>query len=568
MAWPIWLVPPPPSPASANRGPDTASPSPGALPALPGAGDAPASPSRSLTVVKPRATRPIAPLHDLKPGGGEPWLVGRWLKWSQDKLNALDKSTAEALPAVERDVKRRVGRVALAITQEYIHQFPPLEVYLADRAFEMDEMRNAATRARLAERAAKAMSDADEYQTEDAREKDEDEPASPERTEPKPTETEAKTETESRAAETTPSTASKPPSASKKARRKLTDFFFAGGHDAAVEAATDAREETKRETTKTQTQTPTRPSPPAERADPVRSVSAKAPSASTVEETRAGRRETDREREARWAREGAALAASLAAPRSTRRASSASASRARRSKPADENAPQSSTVRVPDMNRYTSERPPVSRGFAAAVMAPVAAGSSTAAAALGSPPRTTLDAPSAETMERPTRVAEAPAPIPSSGPRARSSSVRVTVDGVDVAERRMEREARRAARAAAREERTARARVEGDATVEGTPSKRRGLRDVSNMGAVGGAVGGAKGPYVDMLSRLRAAAQSTAKAWNDLATEKFDGGGEFRAASGSAGGDKVRLESVVTMSVDGADVLVQTREVSVAGKQS
>ena len=80
--------------------------------------------------------------------------------------------------------------------------------------------------------------------------------------------------------------------------------------------------------------------------------------------------------------------------------------------------------------------------------------------------------------------------------------------------------------------------------------------------------GGAKGPYVDMLSRLRAAAQSTAKAWNDLATEKFDGGGEFRAASGSAGGDKVRLESVVTMSVDGADVLVQTREVSVAGKQS
>lgn len=561
MAWPTWLVPPPPSPASANRGPDTASPSPGALPALPGAGDALASPSGSLTVVKPRATRPIAPLHDLKPGGGEPWLVGRWLKWSQDKLNALDKSTAEALPAVERDVKRRVGRVALAITQEYIHQFPPLEVYLADRAFEMDEMRNAAARARLAERAAKAMSDADEDQTEDAREKDEDEPASPEPTEPKPTEAEAKTETESRAAETTPSTASKPPSASKRARRKLTDFFFAGGHDAAVEAATDAREETKSETTKTRspapTQTPTRSSPPAERADPARSVSAETPSTSSVEETRAGRRETDREREARWAREGAALAASLAAPRWTRRAASSAASRARRSKPADENAPQPST-----------NRPRVSRGSAAAAMAPVAAGSSTAAAALAPPPRTTLDAPSAETMERPTRVAETPAPIPSSGPRARSSSVRVTVDGVDVAERRMEREARRAARAAAREERTARARVEGDATVEGTPSKRRGLRDVSNVGAVGGAVAGAKGPYVDMLSRLRAAAQSTAKAWNDLAMEKFDGGGEFRAASGSAGGDKVRLESVVTMSVDGADVLVQTREVSVAGKQS
>ena len=51
--------------------------------------------------------------------------------------------------------------------------------------------------------------------------------------------------------------------------------------------------------------------------------------------------------------------------------------------------------------------------------------------------------------------------------------------------------------------------------------------------------------------------------------ETFDGGVEFRAAGAStSAGDKVRLESVVTMSVDGADVLVQTREVSVAGKQS
>ena len=538
MAWPTWLVPPSPSPTSTNRCPDTASPSSGALPALPGAGDAPASPSRSLTVVKPRATRPIAPLHDLKPGGGEPWLVGRWLKWSQDKLNALDKSTAEALPAVERDVKRRVGRVALAITQEYVHQFPPLEVYLADRAFEMDEMRNAATRARLAERAAKATSGANENQTEDAREKDEDEPASPEPTE-------AKTEPESRAPETTPSTASKQPSASKNARRKLTDFFFAGGHAAAVQAATDAREETKMVPTKELTQTP--PSPPADR------------------------RETIREREERWAREGAALAASLAAPRRTRRASS---SRARRSKPTDENAPQPPTVRVSDTNRHVSNRPRVSRGSAAAAMAPVAAGSSTAAAALAPPPTTTLDAPSAEMMERPARVAEAPktpATIPTSGPRVRSSSVRVMVDGVDVAERRMEREARRAASEARRTaQKTARVRVAGDEAVEGTPSKMRGFRDVSNGVGVESGVAGAKGPYVDMLSRLRSAARSTAKAWNELAGETFDGGVEFRAAGAStgAGGDKVRLESVVTMSVDGADVLVQTREVSVAGKQS
>ena len=373
MAWPTWLVPPSPSPASTNRCPITASPSSGALPALPGAGDAPASPSRSLTVVKPRATRPIAPLHDLKPGGGEPWLVGRWLKWSQDKLNALDKSTAEALPAVERDVKRRVGRVALAITQEYVHQFPPLEVYLADRAFEMDEMRNAAIRAKLAERDAKATSGANENQTEDAREKDEDEPASPEPTE-------AKTEPESRAPETTPSTASKQPSASKNARRKLTDFFFAGGHAAAVQAATDAREETK--------MVPTKISPTQYRRP-----------ASSLTRRAADRRETNREREERWAREGAALAASLAAPRRTRRASSSRASIETHRR----DAPQPPTVRVSDTNRHVSNRPRVSRGSAAAAMAPVAAGSSTAAAALAPPPTTTLDAPSAETMERPAR---------------------------------------------------------------------------------------------------------------------------------------------------------------------
>lgn len=207
-------------------------------------------------------------------------------------------------------------------------------------------------------------------------------------------------------------------------------------------------------------------------------------------------------------------------------------------------------------------------------MAPVAAGSSTAAAALAPPPTTTLDAPSAETMERPARVAEAPktpATIPTSGPRVRSSSVRAVVDGVDVAERRTEREARRAAREARRTaQKTARVRVAGDEAVEGTPSKMRGLRDVSNGVGVESGVAGAKGPYVDMLSRLRSAARSTAKAWNELAGETFDGGVEFRAAGAStgAGGDKVRLESVVTMSVDGADVLVQTREVSVAGKQS
>ena len=544
MAWPTWLVPPSPSPASTNRCPITASPSSGALPALSGAGDAPASPSRSLTVVKPRATRPIAPLHDLKPGGGEPWLVGRWLKWSQDKLNALDKSTAEALPAVERDVKRRVGRVALAITQEYVHQFPPLEVYLADRAFEMDEMRNAAIRAKLAERDAKATSGANENQTEDAREKDEDEPASPEPTE-------AKTEPESRAPETTPSTASKQPSASKNARRKLTDFFFAGGHAAAVQAATDAREETKMVPTKisptkispTKELTRTPPSPPADR------------------------RETNREREERWAREGAALAASLAAPRRTRRASS---SRARRSKPTDENAPQPRRF-APDRIgtcRIVRACPGVPRRRR---WRPWRRGRRPRRRRWRPRRRRRSTRPRRRRWSGP-RVAEAPkTPATIRRPPAREVVERSRRGGrCGRAER--ERNARRDAPRGRLGERLRRRREYASRATKlsrGPRRKWRAPRRVDGVGVESG-VAGAKGPYVDMLSRLRSAARSTAKAWNELAGETFDGGVEFRAAGAStgAGGDKVRLESVVTMSVDGADVLVQTREVSVAGKQS
>ena len=92
---------------------------------------------------------------------------------------------------------------------------------------------------------------------------------------------------------------------------------------------------------------------------------------------------------------------------------------------------------------------------------------------------------------------------------------------------------------------------------------------MSNGVGVESGVAGAKGPYVDMLSRLRSAARSTAKAWNELAGRRSTAGWSFeRRGVDGRGGDKVRLESVVTMSVDGADVLVQTREVSVAGKQS
>ena len=348
--------------------------------------------------------------------------MGRWLKWSQDKLNALDKSTAEALPAVERDVKRRVGRVALAITQEYVHQFPPLEVYLADRAFEMDEMRNAAIRAKLAERDAKATSGANENQTEDAREKDEDEPASPEPTE-------AKTEPESRAPETTPSTASKQPSASKNARRKLTDFFFAGGHAAAVQAATDAREETKMVPTKI---SPTKISPTKElarRHRRRRRIGARRiASARSVGRARCrargvvGGAETDK----------ASVVVARASIETHRR-----------------DAPQPPTVRVSDTIgtcRIVRACPGVPRRRR---WRPWRRGRRPRRRRWRPRRRRRSTRPRRRRWSGPRGVAEAPktpAAIPTSGQRVRSSSVRAVVDGVDVAERRTEREARRAAR--------------------------------------------------------------------------------------------------------------------------
>ena len=119
---------------------------------------------------------------------------------------------------------------------------------------------------------------------------------------------------------------------------------------------------------------------------------------------------------------------------------------------------------------------------------------------------------------------------------------------------------------------------------EGTPSKRRALRDVSN--AVGGGVLGsfgarepeggggktgvayaARGPAQAMIERLRAAATSAAQAVAELTEASYEGGLEFEGTAVRRKEDKVRVEEVVTVSADGADVTVQTREVAVAGKQ-
>ena len=158
--WPAWLVPPAGGTTSRNR-PGVSVGSADALPALP-----PCDPvgvsgdvdlAVSAVVVKPRATTRIAPLHDLSPGSGETWLVGRWVRWSVDRLNALDRKTARTIPALEKEASDAKRRVKRAVQRELTNQFPPLQVYLADRAFALDEARNAdARRARGARAEANA----------------------------------------------------------------------------------------------------------------------------------------------------------------------------------------------------------------------------------------------------------------------------------------------------------------------------------------------------------------------------------------------------------------------------
>ena len=174
--WPAWLVPPAGGTVSRNR-PGVSVGSADALPALP-----PCDPvgvsgdvdlAVSAVVVKPRATTRIAPLHDLSPGSGETWLVGRWVRWSVDRLNALDRKTARTIPALEKEASDAKRRVKRAVQRELTNQFPPLQVYLADRAFALDEARNAdARRARGARAEANAAepNDANDAKDDEARE--------------------------------------------------------------------------------------------------------------------------------------------------------------------------------------------------------------------------------------------------------------------------------------------------------------------------------------------------------------------------------------------------------------
>jgi hypothetical protein len=104
---------------------------------------------------------------------------------------------------------------------------------------------------------------------------------------------------------------------------------------------------------------------------------------------------------------------------------------------------------------------------------------------------------------------------------------------------------------------------------DGTPSKHRRrlvLRDEASNGAKNVAAAAAGSSLAAKIkSSLAAAAASAAGALSELAEQAYDGGGEFAADANKE--NKLRMESVVTVSVDGSDVLVHTREVAVEGKQ-
>jgi hypothetical protein len=104
---------------------------------------------------------------------------------------------------------------------------------------------------------------------------------------------------------------------------------------------------------------------------------------------------------------------------------------------------------------------------------------------------------------------------------------------------------------------------------DGTPSKHRRrlvLRDEASNGAKNVAAAAAGSSLAAKIkSSLAAAAASAAGALSELAEQAYDGGGEFAADADKE--NKIRTESVVTVSVDGSDVMVHTRRVAVRGKQ-
>ena len=609
--WPAWLVPPVGGTGqgvvamSRNRHVGNAD----ALPALP-----PCDPvgvsgdvdlAVSAVVVKPRATTRIAPLHDLSPGSGETWLVGRWVRWSVDRLNALDRKTARTIPALEKEASDAKRRVKRAVQRELTNQFPPLQVYLADRAFALDEARNAdASRARDA----RAEANAAEPRPNDAKEPNDEARVS----EASGTGIVAETASSSAVVATlcskhgrTDDTKEKETPEERPARRKLTDFFVASGGSAPEPASA--------ESAAVEPASAARAAPP----PPTTEEVARAISRASETCSKQTRPETKAEREARWAREGAALAASLAAtsrpetPKKSAKRETPNSARGTRFFPTD-----------PHPSRIRSSGPRVSRSRAEARAAPVA-----------SAPRLALAPPKSASPDPPTRLA-APRLAPMEKPRAaqaRVSRARSTPTDPRLHDRndaaRRERRARRAharqtpdarsdgapgeslssvledasgfftkknanpeggfqprrARSVSRETELVVDRMmarsvapvasAGALPDDGTPSKHRrrafgdetGANGATDKSAAAATRASLSAKMDRLASSLAAAAASAAGALSELAEQAYDGGGEFAADADKE--NKIRTESVVTVSVDGSDMMVHTRRVAVRGKQ-
>jgi len=559
----------------------------------------------SAVVVKPRATTRIAPLHDLSPGSGETWLVGRWVRWSVDRLNALDRKTARTIPALEKEASDAKRRVKRAVQRELTNQFPPLQVYLADRAFALDEARNAdASRARDA----RAEANAAEPRPNDAKEPNDEARVS----EASGTGIVAETASSSAVVATlcskhgrTDNTKEKETPEERPARRKLTDFFVASGGSAPEPASA--------ESAAVEPASAARAAPP----PPTTEEVARAISRASETCSKQTRPETKAEREARWAREGAALAASLAAtsrpetPKKSAKRETPNSARGTRFFPTD-----------PHPSRIRSSGPRVSRSRAEARAAPVA-----------SAPRLALAPPKSASPDPPTRLA-APRLAPMEKPRAaqaRVSRARSTPTDPRLHDRndaaRRERRARRAharqtpdarsdgapgeslssvledasgfftkknanpeggfqprrARSVSRETELVVDRMmarsvapvasAGALPDDGTPSKHRrrafgdetGANGATDKSAAAATRASLSAKMDRLASSLAAAAASAAGALSELAEQAYDGGGEFAADADKE--NKIRTESVVTVSVDGSDMMVHTRRVAVRGKQ-
>ena len=618
--WPAWLVPPAGGTGqgvamSRNR-PGVSVGSADALPALP-----PCDPvgvsgdvdlAVSAVVVKPRATTRIAPLHDLSPGSGETWLVGRWVRWSVDRLNALDRKTARTIPALEKEASDAKRRVKRAVQRELTNQFPPLQVYLADRAFALDEARNADAEERA--RDARAEANAAEPRPNDAKE-----PNDEARVSEASGTADAETASSSAVVATlcskhgrtddTKEKKEKETPEERPARRKLTDFFVASGGSAPEPASA--------ESAAVEPASAARPAPP----PPTTEEVARAISRASETCSKQTRPETKAEREARWAREGAALAASLAAtsrPETPKKSAKRETPNSARGNPGGTRF----FPTDPHPSRIRSSGPRVSRSRTEARAAPVA-----------SAPRLALAPPKSASPDPPTRLA-APRLAPMEKPRAaqaRVSRARSTPTDPRLHDRndaaRRERRARRAharqtpdarsdgapgeslssvledasgfftkknanpeggfqprrARSVSRETELVVDRMmarsvapvasAGALPDDGTPSKHRrrafgdetGANGATDKSAAAATRASLSAKMDRLASSLAAAAASAAGALSELAEQAYDGGGEFAADADKE--NKIRTESVVTVSVDGSDVMVHTRRVAVRGKQ-